>query len=271
MISLPTPERMKITRDAKGRAVLGRWEGVLQILIVLSLFDFALETLPDLNGRVRLALQVLEVFSVSVFTIEYIVRLALSRPRRAYLFSFYGAIDLLSILPSLLFLGWDLRSMRALRLLRAFRILKLARYGPAIRRLRRAFELVREELVVFGAVALVVLYLAAVGIYHFENRAQPEVFCSIFHSLWWATTTLTTVGYGDAYPITAGGRIFTFFVLVIGLGIIAVPTGLIASALTRARDEEMEQTQKASPMTPRKEASQRSPAKSPVKRRNSSP
>jgi len=80
--------------------------------------------------------------------------------------------------------------------------------------------------------------LTAVGIYHFENAAQPEQFKSIFHSLWWALATLTTVGYGDLYPITAGGQLFTFFVLMIGLGIVAVPTGLVASALSQARDEE---------------------------------
>jgi voltage-gated potassium channel len=69
--------------------------------------------------------------------------------------------------------------------------------------------------------------LAAVGIYYFENESQPESFKSVFHSLWWAVATLTTVGYGDVYPITTGGRIFTFFVLVIGLGIVAVPAGLV--------------------------------------------
>jgi voltage-gated potassium channel len=95
-------------------------------------------------------------------------------------------------------------------------------------------------LALFGAVALIVLYLAGVGIYQFEHDAQPEVFSSVFHCLWWATTTLTTVGYGDAFPITAGGRIFTFFVLVVGLAIVAVPTGLMASALTQARDDEKE-------------------------------
>lgn len=81
------------------------------------------------------------------------------------------------------------------------------------------------------------LYLSAVGIYYFENEAQPEVFKSIFHSLWWALATLTTVGYGDIYPITVGGKIFTFFVLIIGVGIVAIPAGLIASAITVAKSD----------------------------------
>ncbi|MFH1922932.1 MAG: potassium channel family protein, partial [Planctomycetota bacterium] len=74
-----------------------------------------------------------------------------------------------------------------------------------------------------------------VGIYFFESEAQPDQFASVFHCLWWSVVTLTTVGYGDVYPVTIGGKIFTAFVLIAGIGIIAVPTGLLASALTRAR------------------------------------
>ena len=82
------------------------------------------------------------------------------------------------------------------------------------------------------------LYLAGVGIYYFENTAQPEVYTSVFQSLWWAIATLTTVGYGDIYPITTGGKIFTTVILFIGLGIVAVPAGLVATALSEARDLE---------------------------------
>jgi voltage-gated potassium channel len=82
------------------------------------------------------------------------------------------------------------------------------------------------------------IFITSAGIYYFENEAQPETFKSIFHSAWWAIVTLTSVGYGDVYPITVGGRIFTFFVLMIGLGIVTVPAGLIASALSKAREIE---------------------------------
>ena len=85
---------------------------------------------------------------------------------------------------------------------------------------------------------IMLLYVSAVGIYYFENTVQPEVFKSIFHSLWWAVATLTKVGYGDIYPITIGGKIFTFIMLMLGLGIIAVPTGLVASAMTKAIEGE---------------------------------
>ncbi len=82
------------------------------------------------------------------------------------------------------------------------------------------------------------LFFSSVGIYYFENAAQPEAYSSVFQSMWWAIVTLTTVGYGDVYPITAGGRVFTFFVLMVGLGVIAVPTGIVSSALSKARELE---------------------------------
>ncbi|WP_444917354.1 potassium channel family protein [Microbulbifer sp. JMSA003] len=116
----------------------------------------------------------------------------------------------------------------------------LAGYSKAVARFSRAFSMVKEELVLFGVTALILLYLSSVGIYYFESAAQPEQFKSIFHSLWWAVTTLTTVGYGDMYPVTLGGRIFTFFVPLIGLGVVAIPTGLVASALSKARIEDVE-------------------------------
>lgn len=109
-----------------------------------------------------------------------------------------------------------------------------------MQRYHRAFMIAREELVLFGFTAMIMFYLASVGIYYFEHQAQPETFASVFHSFWWAVATLTTVGYGDIYPITVGGKIFTFVVLMIGLGFVAVPTGLFASALSKAREEQSE-------------------------------
>jgi len=116
---------------------------------------------------------------------------------------------------------------------------KMLRYSRAIQRLKQAFLTIKEELVLFLIVTGFLLYISSVGIYYFENNAQPEQFKSVFHCLWWAIVTLTTVGYGDAYPITMGGKIFTSIVALIGIGVVAVPTGLIASALTKViKDEE---------------------------------
>jgi voltage-gated potassium channel len=226
-----------IVRSESGEVSFGRWDYLVQVLIVLSLIAFAVETLPDLEPRWREGLRLFEIGSVAFFTGEYLLRLLLTRPTRRYALSFFGIIDLVSILPFYLATGLDLRSLRAFRLLRLFRIMKLARYSAAARRFHRAFEIVREELVLFGVTSMILVYLAAVGIYYFENQAQPEQFSSVFHSLWWSIVTLTTVGYGDIYPITMGGRVFTFFVLVLGLGAIAIPSGLFASALSKAREE----------------------------------
>lgn len=211
---------------------------VIQGLIVLSLVAFSIDTLPTLSAETRDLLRAIEVSTVAVFTLEYLLRLLVADRKVHFVFSFYAVIDLLAILPFYLSTGLDLRSLRAFRLLRLFRAFKLLRYSKAIRRFRKAFIMVKEELVLFAVTASIVFYLAGAGIYLFENEAQPEVFTSIFTSLWWSVCTLTTVGYGDICPLTAGGRVFTFFVLMIGLGVVAVPTGLVASALSKAREDE---------------------------------
>ncbi len=207
-------------------------------LIIISIITFTIETIPDLPPRVRSILQLSEIIIVAIFTVEYILRIFLAKRKLKYIFSFYGIIDILAILPFYLSAGLDLRSLRIFRLLRLFRLLKVVRYNKAIRIFLRAFTITKEEIILFLIATSMMLFLAASGIYYFEHKAQPEVFKSFFHSLWWAVTTLTTVGYGDMYPITAGGKIFSFVILMIGLGIVAVPAGLVASALSKARMEE---------------------------------
>ncbi len=209
----------------------------IQFLIVISLISFSIDTLPNLSIGIKKILRLMEMFTIAIFTVEYLLRVFTADKKFGFILSFYGLIDLAAILPFYIVSGLDLRAMRIFRLLRLFRILKLVRYNKAINRLHRAFIIVKEELIFFSFVSLILLYLSAVGIYFFEHHAQPEQFKSIFHSLWWSATTLTTVGYGDIYPITTGGRIFTFFVLMIGLGTVAIPTGLIASALSQVRSE----------------------------------
>ncbi|MGR6779678.1 ion transporter [Moritella viscosa] len=216
----------------------------IQLIIVLSLISFSVETLPSLSENTKNILRVFEIVSVLIFTIEYILRLIFADDRFKFIFSFFGIIDLLAILPFYLSTGFDLRSLRTFRLLRLIRILKLTRYSSATQRFYRAFVIAKEELILFLFTSIIILYLASVGIYYFESQAQPEAFASVFHSMWWAVATLTTVGYGDIYPITVGGKIFTFFILIVGLGIVSIPAGLIASALSKARDMEIEEKPK---------------------------
>ena len=207
----------------------------IQALILFSLLTFSLETLPNLSEKERHWLYISEIVTIGIFTIEYLTRLILSKRKLSYIFSFFGIIDLIAFLPFYIGLGIDLRSLRAVRFVRLLRLFKMARYSKALQRFHRAFVISKEEIILFFFSACIMLYLAGVGIYYCEHEAQPKVFASVFDGLWWAVATLTTVGYGDCYPVTAGGKIFTFFILLIGLGIISVPTGMVASALSKAR------------------------------------
>ena len=211
---------------------------VIQGLIMLSLIGFAVETLPNLSQQTRNFLSLFELFCVVVFTVEYMLRIYVAKNPLKYIFSFYGLVDLLAILPFYLTATLDLRALRSFRVLRLFRAFKLVRYNRALKRFHVAARLIKEEVVLFFIITLILIYLTSAGIYFFENEAQPESFSSIFHSFWWAIVTLTTVGYGDVYPVTVGGKVFTFFVLIIGVGIVTVPAGLVASALSRAREVE---------------------------------
>ena len=220
--------------------VAGRvFDGFIFFLIILSLFTFSLETLPGLTDEQREYLHYSEIVISILFTIEYVLRIVTAEKKTSYIFSFYGFIDLMAILPFyLVFLGVDLYVIRALRVLR---IVKLTRYSVAMIRLGKAFAIAKGEVVVFLLATLVLLYLAAVGVYIFESRAQPENFVSVFDGMWWAVASLTTVGYGDIYPVTMGGKLFTFIVLIFGLGIVAAPAGIISSALTQVRSQEKEE------------------------------
>ena len=224
----------KIVETRESKAGL-YFDYAIQVLILLSVASFTIETLPDLTAETINYLETFELVCIFIFSLEYPIRLYIAKNKLKFITSFYGIIDILAILPFYLTLGFDLRSARVLRFLRLFRLVKLIRYNKAIRRFQTAFMMIKQELVMFSMVSLILFYLSAVGIYYFENSVQPESFSSVFSSLWWSVVTLTTVGYGDIVPITIGGRIFTFIILMIGLGIIAIPSGMISSALTEAR------------------------------------
>jgi voltage-gated potassium channel len=210
----------------------------IQFLIVLSIITFSIETIPTLGTESRKILRVIEIVCVLIFTVEYIARIIVSDNKLKFIFSFYGIFDILAILPFYVSTGIDLRALRAVRLLRLIKIFRLGMYSKAAKRFYLALSIAKEELVLYVFISLILIFFSAMGIYYFEREVQPDIFSSVFQSLWWAIITLTTVGYGDVYPLTTGGRIFTFFVLIIGLAFIAFPTGLIASALTRAREIE---------------------------------
>ena len=214
------------------------FEVLIQFLILGSLVILTIETLPSISASQKVFLANIDTIIVFIFVIEYIFRVYSSKKKLKFIFSIFGLADLIAILPVLLFFGFDLQFVRILRFLRIFRLIKLARYNKALNRVQRAFLIAKEELLIFVTTITSLLYFSAIGIYQFEHEAQPEQFGTIFDSFWWAIVTLTTVGYGDVVPITLGGRIFTMVFLLLGVGMIAAPTGLMASAVSRAHVEE---------------------------------
>ena len=215
-----------------------RFEIFIQTLILLSIVSFSLDTIPNISEELSQILQGFEIFSISIFSIEYLLRIYVSKKPLQYIFSFYGFIDLVAIPPFYLNGVLDLRFLRAFRILRIFRVVRLIKYNDALNRFKKAFDIVKEEIILFFLITIVLIFITSAGIYYFEHEAQPEVFKSVFHSSWWSIVTLTTVGCGDVYPITLGGKIFTFFVLMIGVGIVTIPAGLVATALLKAIDNE---------------------------------
>lgn len=207
-------------------------------LVLVNCLMAVLETLPAAERFAR-ELGWFEAGSVGIFTVEYLLRLwsctaggrSPIRGRLRHALHPLLLIDLIAIMPFyLVFLGVDLRTARIFRLLRFFRIVKLSRYSRAMRTLGRAMSGRREHLIMaflLGAFALVV---SATLMYYAEHEKQPEVFSSIPASFWWAVTTLTTVGYGDAYPVTLLGKFIGGFSQVLGVGLVALPMGILASA-----------------------------------------
>lgn len=206
----------------------------MDMLVLASAFAIALETVPTLSPELRGGLYAFEIAVVVIFASEYFVRLYAARNKRRYVFSFWGIVDLLAWLPAVLMFIPAFQAVRVLRLIRLLRLIKLFDTAPALNRLLQAFGRVKSELVVWGVMSTLLLYVAAVGIYVFEHPVQPEVFSSIPASLWWSVVSFTTVGYGDMFPITPGGRLLTTMLLFIGLGIFAVPAAIVTTALLEA-------------------------------------
>ena len=170
-----------------------------------------------------------------VYTIEWCVRIRRAEDWRKYAFSFIGIVDFLAILPLWAFTGFDLKALRAFRL---FRLLvttaKFATRTSAVAKLARAFRFAMDEAGALFAGTCIIVITAGLGMYHLEHGVQPEVFGSVYDGLWWAVVTLTTVGYGDIQPVTAGGRILATVAMFAGIGVIGSACGIMADAVREA-------------------------------------
>jgi len=208
-------------------------------LILLNVFCIILETVQTIKESYGPWFEFIEVFSVLIFTIEYLGRLWSCVVLPQYAAPFTGRllfaltpsslIDLASVLPFYLsFAELDLRILWVLRTLRLFRLLKLTRYSVALSLLGNTIRSRRAELVATGLLMFLVLIIASTLMFFAEHDAQPDKFPDIPTAMWWAVITLTTIGYGDVFPITAIGKVIGGFVAVVGIGFVALPTGIIS-------------------------------------------
>lgn len=216
---------------------------LLMAAILISVIAIVLESVSSLATRYQPVFDLIHVGSILIFTFEYILRVwscvesdckkfhAAVKGRLRFMVSPLALVDLVAILPVyiVMFVTVDLRFLRVIRLLR---LLKLARYSPAIGILWRVVNKERQAINAAFFFLLIVLIFASSGIFLFEQNAQPDVFTSIPAAMWWAVATVTTVGYGDITPITNGGKLFGACISVIGIGMVAIPTGILVSGFS---------------------------------------
>ncbi|AEK23148.1 ion transporter [Capnocytophaga canimorsus] len=219
---------------------LGRlFDIVLLLLIFISVVMVMLETVKDVDVRYHGFLVFLEWVITIFFTLEYILRIISNKKPFQYIFSFYGIIDLIAILPMYLsfFIPGSkvLAVVRALRLLRVFRILDLVNFTNQANELKLALRMSRTKITVFIYFVLVICILLGSLMYVIEN--EESGFTSIPRSIYWCIVTLTTVGYGDISPATPMGQVVASFVMILGYGIIAVPTGIVTAEYSRVKSK----------------------------------
>ncbi|MCR4428196.1 MAG: ion transporter [Caldiserica bacterium] len=222
-------------------------------LIFLNVIAVILETEKGYSEKYPALFKDFEIFSVAIFTIEYLLRLWVCtlderykgpvKGRIRYALSPMALVDLIAILPFYLpmIIPFDLRFLRALRLFRFFRLLKIWRYSRALKVLGNVFREKKEELLVSVFSVIILLVLSSSLMYFVENEAQPETFSSIPRAMWWAVATLTTVGYGDMYPITPLGKLLGGIIALLGIGLFALPAGIIASGFAQEIRQEREE------------------------------
>ncbi len=210
-------------------------------LIILNVIAVMLETVPSIYEPHKILFKYFDIVSIVIFTLEYVLRVWTCNHdpnfshsvhgRIKYIFSFGALIDLLAILPFYLhvFVGFDLRVLRILRLLKFLRLFRLTAYMNSTRLLVNVFKAIKNDLLLSLVLTLFLIVISSCLVYFCEHTVQPEQFTSIPGTMWWSVITLTTVGYGDMYPITNLGRILTSIILLAGVALFALPAGIITA------------------------------------------
>ena len=214
----------------------------IYLLILLNVCTIIVASYKDVFNEYIEWFEYFELLTVIIFSIEYLLRLWTADlefegkngfvKRLKFIFSFYGLIDLFAILPfylPLLF-KFDLRVLRILRLFRLLRIFKLGRLSKSLQTITSVLKESKSELGITIFVAFILMILSSTLMFYVENEVQPEKFENIGQAMWWSVATLTTVGYGDIYPITGLGKILSSIIALVGIGFVALPTGIISSA-----------------------------------------
>ncbi|MTI62131.1 MAG: ion transporter [Firmicutes bacterium] len=237
-----------------------RFDYFIVTLIFLNVVAIILESYNSIYSNYSFEFRVFEIISVFVFTVEYILRIWTSdieikesskiKSIVKSIISPMVLIDLLAILPFYLpmLIPFDLRFLRMIRIIRFFRLFKLNRYSKSLKLVGTVLKKKKSELFVTIFVTFILLLIASTLMYYIENKAQPEVFPNIITSFWWAIATLTTVGYGDVYPVTAMGRLLSGIIAFLGIGLVALPTGIISSGfMEEINDNDSESDRKYCP------------------------
>lgn len=226
------------------RGNLSWWFDIFLIsLISLNVVAIVIESVESIRQEYAAFFYNFELFSVFFFSAEYVLRLwtaneypQYQRPvlgRLRYAVTPMAIVDLLAILPFYLpLIGLDLRFVRMMRLFRLFRLFKLARYVKALRIIINVFEEKKEELFISIIFTIFLLLFTSTFMYYVENEAQPDNFSSIPQTMWWGIATLTTVGYGDVYPVTTFGKLLGGAIAILGIGLFALPAGILASGFS---------------------------------------
>ena len=217
------------------------FDNSIMLLIVLNVVAIVLETVASIHTHYNTYFRAFEIFSVVVFSFEYMARIYVSdlthpsssriKSALKFIFSGYGLIDLLAIMPFYLpfIVKLDLRFVRLLRMMRFLRLLKINRYSNSLNLIWEVFREKKTDLAITGFLTFLILIMASFVMFYVEGDVQPDKFPNVFACFWWAIATLTTVGYGDVYPITAMGKLISGFIAVLGIGLVALPTGLVSA------------------------------------------
>ena len=253
MLHIIRKRTFRVLEKASGDDRLSRWVDLfLIVLIMLNVVVVIMETVARFKSAYAVLFHYFDLFSIAVFSGEYVLRVwactvdkRFGSPilgRLKYMLTPMALVDLMAVLPFyLMFMSFDSRFLRALRLFRLIRLVKIGRYSRSFRTFGNVLKSKKEELVINLFVIIVLLVIASSLMYHLEHERQPEAFASIPAAMWWGVATLTTVGYGDVYPMTVVGKLLGAVIAILGIGTVALPTGILASGfaeeMTRRRTE----------------------------------